>query len=928
MRFFLRFAGIQILAGFLGLSFAKADLERVYSGACTSQGAYTNRAFSHAKEVYETLEKLKNDPACKNGISRLSESVESAYKELQQYQDPNNAEKSGAPNSSSMASIPGEINSLYGYISQNKETSSNMTKVAQKGLASKVIELMTQKVSAMNGNLSVLGHTLPIEDWSSMKTRLRRTAFSGLSYLDTAFQIIPEMKLCVAERPDEMLTVIGAGIGMLGAFSGTDSAGTAKLANTLLRFVGFMREMKFTSVQANLKKIEYWNSVSCLLETTTQAYCSNKDARRIHKLFADEGIDKTLAKKHTSEKSDSPLFGYYLMQRELPTISYWIQQIQMGTDPKQTVETNLRNKTIETLTTLIKSIFTAKGYFNEKMIYYQDISDPRSKMNFMVELVNGISNQLMMGGGDINFFTQVINQQYLPYYLIGLDSIPAEVLPSKGNNLTIPKSFDVWALGEGGQMQPIFHQPDRLSATIRQRLWNVLDQSLVLGSRYFRRFFNPDTAFLATAAGVDPSLTVYQSILNIESYLVHLHKKFSQDPNRHGLVLPAIADTIDRFNRVRVSFYKVKQQAKEIAKLDSDNLQTGIARLSKEEKRKWEYAYADLLTRTYTEFNILLQRDTFIANRLSTFVLYDFSERINRQESMEPYLQDLLRVAGRNLHDRLFDFVGTNPTAVYQDVNNAATILKETLGGYESFFSKEFYTMISFYHNKAQNNQDTPERAYDQTRARLCIQTLSFDNWKKYRTLCDGAVLYSQPNQEYFDQVQSKKTESNGITGFLKSWFVARNETSKVDGEKLAKSSETIDLRYDELVQLRLKNDSSNNPVRDSQVCLMDHFYRQSEVYWLTRKFDKTDESDLGEIARVEEETLAKERELEKQLVEQELAKEKESQKAEAQKVETQKTETSLLLVPEVQIQPTDTLGLDLQNIGKILFGPLKPVKP
>jgi hypothetical protein len=608
----------------------------------------------------------------------------------------------------------------------------------------------------------------------------------------------------------------------------------------------------------------------------------------------------------------------------------------------------------------VKGIYNAKGAFNEKMLIFNDLPSLDKKMNFLRDMVNELSGQLGSAGGlggDLNFFSQVVNSTLLPYYLIGLDSIPSEVLPPKVLS-EIP--FSTWALGEGGSMQPMFRQPDRLATVVRERLWSILDQALVLGSRYFRKFFNPDTAFLGASAGIDPNLTVYQSLLNIQGYLVHMHKKLSKDPARHGLILPAITDTIDRFNRVRVAFFRVKELSKALAELDSDNLSTAVARLSKEEKRKWETAYTDLLNRAYVEFNILLQRDTFVANRLSAFVLYDFSDRINRKEDMNENVEDLLRVAGRNLHDRLFGFAGTNPAQVYQDINNGATILKTSLDGYEDIFSDEFLKMTHAYLKKAGGSlrykttfgvekffqypsEDTPERSFDQARAKFCIQSLAFKNWQKFTDVCHGAVLYAQPNQAYFEQLRKDQKEKKNPNGFFDRMGRAFSGPGALSQVKNMMVSENdgkdhelqLDAHYDKLVKEREGNDQSYNPVRDSQICALESFNHKSQVYWLTRKFEKTDDSDVGEIARLEAELLKKEQDLEKQLAEDELAKKgiKPSSKGKDLGMTTPaldlgKSSIFKPLTEEEQMKEIDD-SLNtverLRNLGKRLVGPLKP---
>ena len=101
-----------------------------------------------------------------------------------------------------------------------------------------------------------------------------------------------------------------------------------------------------------------------------------------------------------------------------------------------------------------------------------------------------------------------------------------------------------------------------------------------------------------------------------------------------------------------------------------------------------------MLDTVFDEFNVLFQKDTFLTNRLTTFIEKDFSMRIQAGQNMSPYQQDLLIITQKNLLDKLTEVHGLNPTSSAIDLARAQVINKRNINAIEETFGDSIYRMI------------------------------------------------------------------------------------------------------------------------------------------------------------------------------------------------------------------------------------------
>jgi len=310
-----------------------------------------------------------------------------------------------------------------------------------------------------------------------------------------------------------------------------------------------------------------------------------------------------------------------------------------------------------------------------------------------------------------------------------------------------------------------------------------------------------------------------------------------------------MVDTLGRIDRVIEAFNVLFKMGQEYnIDLRQQGASRSFANLDKEKAEKLRSAYSAAVTAVYVEFNILLQRDSFMSQRVSTYVRYDLFQRIKTQQDMSPYLNYLLVSSGKNVLNRLREFIGIGADAE-ADLANAQRINRANLDQLEELFNNDMWTYINDLSKKSGQWHMTNERmnpfhdarlslsnlhttvwdfvrpkinpwtqlpsqdddgALAFLRAKACLHTLGFKDWRKYQTVCRGAVLKSR------------------LTGNAQSELRVQFNYDDLAKEKATSLSQTLDfaIRGAEPEGMRYKN-----------VCSVRDYFRNNQVFWMTLAF-------------------------------------------------------------------------------------------
>lgn len=829
-----------------------------FGGGCASIGAWSQAALSQTKTIMGIIESLKNDPNCKG--------IESIIPKLKIAEDVLNTPEGEAKRTDRIESIPNEISSLRNFAVASPQLKSDVFKLlTSRTLEGASLAAETAKAEGMAGagaaglgamaNPAAAAIAIGLKDLS---TRVRRTALTGMDMMDQVFATLPSYDRCLIGNPDQGMALVAASVKMAAAFVSSQEGVTSRLGNSLANLITMLRNRKFTTALRKLDQSEFWLSMSCLLETTSQTYCAARDARQL--------LDYSIANlkpgkdKRGSLTIDNPLEGYYVLTHDIPKVSHWIQKIQFGIRPKLSTDATFKNRVLQDVNGLMQDIYSIQGTYSEEMLTYSTLKDLGSKQNALLKLIRNLTAKLTGGDGattgHVNFFTTATHDEMIPFKLIGLTVMPNECRPPKEGEVRIVSTWDQWMLN-GGQFQGPFQDPDQLSKVVGQQLERLMDQALNQASLYFQQRMIVDMPNLVNESVTSQTVTVVESLGRISAYLKNLQKKII-DSNGDLILVPTIQDTRIRIKKILDSYENIRNIAK--ASLVNDEVA-----LSDDIKK----AYSSVIETAFEQFNVLLQRDTFLSNRLSTLIQYDYALRIKQDEDLGKWENQILLESGNEMLYRLLSATGHNPTLMKNDLATAQVVNKRNLEALEQFFSDSLYPvieelgLISDGQQPSNNflNARTLSRLYkdtwgdqgyfgswqgfwafaiggattytvlpwtrrmmhpelypfqvstqptvrgaddefgsfDQFKSKLCIQTLSFENRAKFEPLCKGAILRSA-----FDLNK-----------------VGRNS-------EMAKMG--LNIHYNSYMNEPLKT----WPVRGESICAFQDYSRRNLVYWMT----------------------------------------------------------------------------------------------
>ncbi len=430
----------------------------------------------------------------------------------------------------------------------------------------------------------------------------------------------------------------------------------------------------------------------------------------------------------------------------------------------------------------------------------------------------------------VNFYTLAVPVDKLPFFLMGSDIIPEEVLKTIGYASAKESTVDSWILN-GGKWAAPFQTPDALMATIGQRLEMISNSARTQGSIYYRSRMVVDLQNLVDESVTDSRLTVVESLIHIDAYLVKVFKaaiKYQDEA-----IQASIVETLKKLRGVLVEYKKLDQEVSKktdvmSAFVFSTDYRDDLDVTFTDETHK---IVTQIVDKVFSEFNMITQRDTFLTTRLTTYVHYDYSKRIRSSDNMTPYQQDLLIVTGNELLGRLKETNRANPAQVEMDLQGAQVINTRNIEALAQVFGDNYKEAIMKLGTVVRPNEenvaspgqrvqyrgrgpvinyDLPIRpatpgtytkddensSFDQLKAKFCLQTLMFNNWNEYQEICRGAVVRSR-----FQQAAS----TMGLS---------------------------LNVEYDKMAA-----QMATNSKLSQRACILRDYLRENQVYWLTVNF-------------------------------------------------------------------------------------------
>jgi hypothetical protein len=819
-----------------------------FGGNCPSQGAWTQMALQQTQQISAAVRQLKDNPACK-GITSVVANLQAATSML-------DTPKDEIARENRLESLPGEMDALRRGVMDGGEVNTNTASMLLNRTmeAAAVSSELTQSGPARQSDIAKLGNGL-----SNLFTKYAAPTQKGLDLVTQVMQVLPDYDECLIGQPRQAMAIMGGAIKVAAAFSAAGEGVGDKLGNAVATLAQMMRDRRFTQVLRKLDETEFWFSVSCLLESTAKNYCDAQNAQEIMQYSKDQyqsAMKRTLDNRKDASY-DNPLEGYYLLVRELPIISAWLQKVQFGVTPKLSSDANFKNKIWDQVTDMTKSVNSLTGYFNEQMLFMKELNDVEAKKNHLINVLGALVGKMSGGDGDggtsSQFFTTSVNPTLLPFKLIGRDTVPSECRVTETRPIAQP--WDQWMkTGADGNFIADFNDPDKLAMIIQTRMNDIIASASQKQSAYFRQRLVMDMPNLVNQTLTGQYMTVRKAFENSFNYLVRFENRLNKS-NMDLVLIPSVRETKVKIQKFLKSYDQLRSLGEKVVKSSSTANNEALL-------KDVNTAAQATLDTVFNEFNVLFQKDTFLTNRLTTFIEKDFSMRIRDGLNMSPYQQDLLIITQKNLLDKLTEVHGLNPTSSQIDLARAQVINKNNLNAIEQIFGDSMYRMILEMKAIASGKGNTEVQKLLDKKFKTQRDNYRKTAWYMPQPFAGGWIGWlmagSKVKSEHPDLydgrkigsgITSMKDDKFGSFGQLQAMFCAQtlafeNRGAYADicaGSQLKSyysgknTASKLDLRYNDYINKALTPTKirGNSDLTGKNICAYNNFMIKNLVQWL-----------------------------------------------------------------------------------------------
>lgn len=690
---FRNFAHTAISVGAFAGYFSQVTAQAgIYSlgGNCPTQGAWTQMALQQSQNIAQAIQQLKDNPKCK-GIENVLLNLQSAQRDLQTL-----ASGSEVQRESQLEAFPGEFQSLKHAITEGGRHNAG----AESMLLNRTLKAASVSADLNDNSTPAFGTKFSLSNLVGSKqaltvlfNKIKAPTEKGLDMISGVMQKLPEYDECLIGHPRQGLAILSGAVKTAAAYSAAGEGVGDKLGNTIIHFASMARDRKFTQALRQVDETEFWFSVSCLLESAAKNYCEAENAQEILKYTKDQYIATAKKNRPDMINLDNPLEGYYLMVRDLPNIQQWLQKVQFGAKPRLKSDALQKTRIWQQVTDLTNKTNEVEGYFSEQMMLLNELPDLSSKQNQLFATLESLVTSLSGAGGDIQtsdsamFFSNTVNSAYLPFFLIGRDSIPPECRANSDGKFPMPWS-DYLKSSNNGNYVAEFSDPAKLASVMESKMRWVLEEAGKKASKYFRERLIVDSADLVNQTMSNQYLTVQKSLQNVVNYLTRFEKRLLNSKNPDDIdMLPSVRETRVKVLRVLRSYADLRALATQMASSPSKVSDTDISPRVRDASRK-------VIDTAFDEFNIWMQKDSFLTGRLSTMIQKDFQMKIKQGLNMSAYQQDIMTITQQHLLDKLISVHGVNPTNSQDDLHQAQVINRRNLNVLQEVFGDTLYRMV------------------------------------------------------------------------------------------------------------------------------------------------------------------------------------------------------------------------------------------
>jgi hypothetical protein len=680
----------------------------VYSiqGACASQGQFSANALELTKKIRDVVTSLKDNPSCK----ALAESTEASIKSLETAFQTMNSEKEKMGNLENLGNADQEISTLRTFVNSSPVMKSSVIdRLLMATLSNHRFKTVASGGEDIERKLTPEKAALIL----NAKQRIKSAGIAGINTINTTFDAFAQSRAsCLDEYKASAVTTALTQMAAAIISNGGPSAANQQVATAVNKIVNFVsRDKKYIDAIRKLNEREFYSSLSCLVEITSEGMCAARDAQALLDEVKRDYVLETKTLEATAEEKklglsgrkvvqakaknfrslleNAPMAGHFILTNQIPIITDWLNKLQFGSEPQLPAEATFQIETVKTGMSPFIQMLGIMGEFNKKMaqLKNKDISFS-AKQNLVLEMLGLVTGGFARAEGE-NFFTRVHAPERMPFALLGIayENMPQEVFDS--NNPARTDALTYIQLNYQTKM-PQFKDPDALALIIKRNADDIFNKASILANQYYLQFFIPDEEAVINESmvGINKG-DVRSALMNIDSYLEDFIERMGEkggDPSNIQLAM-------DTRNQIRKVLAKYKQlhefgmrliNDRKMGKLDEAKFIDEIKSQSK-----------DFISTVYQSFNISKMRSGWLAYRMLIIVKSDYAVSVQNRNITNKFTEELLLATGLDSLQQLLNQAGVNLATAQADLAQAQNIYKVNLEALEKVVENPLATHIN-----------------------------------------------------------------------------------------------------------------------------------------------------------------------------------------------------------------------------------------
>lgn len=701
-------AGLALLVSLFVLQSAFAN-PYSFGGACKTNGSWTNNVLLQSNSLSRIFESLKNDENCQPLV-----------KAFNSYLGGVRAGMRGLPDTS-----VNDPTSLGKLVSDSKALFTGLAKgvLPPSVLANRAMDANVDKMSAMNAS-NVFQKVDTNKDgkidgygYLDLRARTYKAAETGLDLYISLMNEVANSSECITNKSEMAGQFFASSVMILSSFlsSGLDLGGV-KVAEAISRFSSLLTKQHYAQAIAGLDMMEFQNSFRCLLEVSSETYCSILDNKELLKMGV-RSLNLRVAEKpllppevknpktpaQVAKIAGNPFTGIFVLGHHVPNITNYLQKVMLGADPNDQYDGMRKADIIEDVTRFQQSSFEIVAQLNRSINQIDSFPTVEAQRNSIFLMLQKIIDTMGKAAKAQNFFATYAPQVTWPFMLIGMprEAWPVEVITGNVNS-SIRQDWNLWMEGRINNHPdlPMFKDPIVLLQVIKRNLSEMIDGANRVATRYYGRWFLADKTEIIDQIFIDQRFTVYQSLLAVDQYLYQLTQKIELFKGERVLTL----SINDMRKRIRDTVDALKAYS-ELKNGGGQALGNSIPEVM--------YLATEALSKLYYNFNVLLSRTSFLANRLANYVRYDYKLMLENGLDLSDYQKNLLIVLGDSVvmeSLRSFSEGSESIEHINADLENASNYASENLEAIEKIFIDRFAAQAAYFKLRYYNAEPTKMR--------------------------------------------------------------------------------------------------------------------------------------------------------------------------------------------------------------------------